>query len=73
MARKFIRSPSTESARRNAVVFNYKLPKESFELYHSATQHVKPKKNAPMAFFVFVVASAINARIWSLCRAACHE
>ncbi|PTQ79709.1 zonular occludens toxin domain-containing protein [Nitrosomonas ureae] len=53
---EFTRSPSTESARRNAVVFNYKLPKESFELYHSATQHVKPKKNAPMAFFVFVVA-----------------
>ena len=62
---EFTRSPSTESARRNAVVFNYKLPKESFELYHSATQHVKPQKRAPMAFCVFCVALLISTLIFS--------
>lgn len=53
---EYCRSPSAESSKNSAITFNYTLPKESFELYHSATEHIKPQKRAPMAFFVFVVA-----------------
>lgn len=53
---EYCRTPSTKTSKDSAITFNYKLPKESFQLYHSATQHVKPQKRAPMAFFVFVLA-----------------
>ena len=53
---EYCRSPSTKTSKDTAVTFNYKLPKESFALYHSATQHVKAKKRAPMTFYVFLVA-----------------
>jgi len=49
-------APSTKTSKDTAVTFNYKLPKESFALYHSATQHVKAKKRAPMTFYIFLVA-----------------
>ena len=53
---EYCRSPSTKTSKDTAVTFNYKLPKESFALYHSATQHVKAKKRAPMTFYIFLVA-----------------
>ncbi len=52
---EYCRSPSTKTSKDTAVTFNYKLPKESFALYHSATQHVKAKKRAPMTFYIFLV------------------
>ncbi len=53
---EYCRSPSTKTSKDTAVTFNYKLPKESFALYHSATQHVQAKKRAPMTFYIFLVA-----------------
>jgi zona occludens toxin len=53
---EYCRSPSTKTSKDTAVTFNYKLPKESFSLYHSATQHVQAKKRAPMTFYIFLVA-----------------
>ena len=53
---EYCRSPSTKTSKDTAVTFNYKLPKESFALYHSATQHVKAKKRAPMTFYIFIAA-----------------
>lgn len=52
---EYCRNPNAKNNRDAAITFSYKLPKESFGLYHSATQHVKPVKRAPMAFFVFVL------------------
>lgn len=57
---EYCRTPSTKTSKDSAITFNYKLPKESFALYHSATQHVKPKKRAPMAFFVFALALVLT-------------
>ena len=57
---EYCRTPSTKTSKDSAITFNYKLPKESFQLYHSATQHVKPTKRAPMAFFVFTLALALT-------------
>ncbi len=53
---EYCRSPSTKTSKDTAITFNYKLPKESFALYHSATQHVQAKKRAPMTFYIFLVA-----------------
>ena len=53
---EYCRSPSTKTSKDTAITFNYKLPKESFSLYHSATQHVQAKKRAPMTFYIFLVA-----------------
>lgn len=53
---EYCRSPSTKTSKDTAVTFNYKLPKESFALYHSVTQHVQAKKRAPMTFYIFLVA-----------------
>lgn len=53
---EYCRNPSAKSNKDAAITFNYKLPKESFQLYHSATQHVKPIKRVPMSFYVFTFA-----------------
>ena len=53
---EYCRSPSTKTSKDTAITFNYKLPKESFSLYHSATQHVQAKKRAPMTFYIFLIA-----------------
>lgn len=53
---EYCRNPSAQNNKDAAITFSYKLPKDSFQLYHSATQHVKPVKRIPMAFYVFVIA-----------------
>ena len=42
------------NARRVAVSRPYKLPKEAFGLYHSATQHIVPEARIPRAVFFFI-------------------
>lgn len=44
---------SAASTRRVAVSAPYKLPKESFQLYHSATQHIVHKARLPRAVYIF--------------------
>lgn len=51
---EYCRNPAAQSNKNAAITFSYKLPKQSFNLYHSATQHVKPEKRTPMAFYIFV-------------------
>ncbi|PTN12711.1 hypothetical protein [Nitrosomonas aestuarii] len=51
---EYCRNPAAQSNKNAAITFDYKLPKQSFNLYHSATQHIKPEKRIPMAFYVFV-------------------
>lgn len=52
---EYCRNPSAKSSKDMAVTQSYKLPKESFKLYHSATAHVKPKKSIPISFFIFII------------------
>lgn len=52
---EYCRSPSAKSSKDVAVASSYKLPSESFKLYHSATAHVKPKKAIPASFYIFIV------------------
>lgn len=58
---EYCRNPAAQTNKNAAISFNYKLPKQSFNLYHSATQHVKPEKSTPMAFYVFVTFLIITA------------
>lgn len=51
---EYCRNPAAQTNKNAAITFSYKLPKQSFNLYHSATQHIKPEKRTPMAFYVFV-------------------
>ena len=46
---------AASSARRVAVSSPYKLPKESFDLYHSATQHIVHKPRLPRAVYFFAL------------------
>lgn len=46
---------AASSARRVAVSTPYKLPKESFNLYHSATQHIVHKPRLPRAVYFFAL------------------
>ncbi len=57
---EYCRNPAAQSNKDAAITFSYKLPKDSFQLYHSATQHVKPVKRVPMAFYVFVIALVLT-------------
>ena len=50
---EYCRNPAAQTNKNSAITFNYSLPKDSFKLYHSATQHIKPQKRIPMAFYVF--------------------
>lgn len=52
---EYCRNPSAKTNKDSAITFSYKLPKESFKLYHSATAHIKPKKSIPISFFVFLI------------------
>lgn len=52
---EYCKSPSAVSNKNVAVVSTYTLPKQSFKLYHSATEHIKPEKRIPMGFFIFVI------------------
>ncbi|SFK31451.1 zona occludens toxin [Nitrosomonas aestuarii] len=58
---EYCRNPAAQSNKNAAITFNYKLPKQSFNLYHSATQHIKPEKRIPMAFYVFVTFLILTA------------
>ena len=58
---EYCRSPSTKTSKDTAVTFNYKLPAESFALYHSATQHIKTSKRIPRAFYIFVITLILTA------------
>lgn len=54
---------SAASVRRVAIATPYKLPKESFNLYHSATQHIVHKASIPRAAFLLVFAILITSAI----------
>lgn len=58
---EYCRNPSASSNKQNAIDFKYKLPTESFKLYHSATEHIKPKKRIPKAFYVFFISLILTA------------
>ncbi|MDD5323309.1 MAG: zonular occludens toxin domain-containing protein [Methylococcales bacterium] len=47
-------NPQTKSARTNCVRTRYRLPKAAFELYKSASLHVKTSKRKPIQYFVFM-------------------
>ncbi|MBA2484000.1 MAG: hypothetical protein H0V39_06195 [Nitrosomonas sp.] len=42
----------SKTAKDQAVKQRYKLPKQSFALYHSSTKHIKPEKTIPKMLFV---------------------
>ncbi len=47
-------NPTTTSVKREAVSKPYKIPKQSFDLYHSSSVHIKPKKAIPIRLFFSV-------------------
>lgn len=54
---------AASSARRVAVSSPYKLPKESFNLYHSATQHIVHKPRLPRAVYFFALSILFTVAI----------
>ncbi len=52
---EYQRNPAAQTNKNVAVISNYKLPTESFDLYHSSSQHIKPKKKIPIGFYLFVL------------------
>lgn len=54
---------AASSARRVAVAAPYKLPKESFDLYHSATQHIVHKPRLPRAVYFFALSILFTVAI----------
>lgn len=46
-------NPQTKSARQSCVRSRYRLPKAAFELYESASLHVKTSKRLPIQYFIF--------------------
>ena len=54
---------AASSARRVAVSSPYKLPKESFDLYHSATQHIVHKPRLPRAVYFFALSILFTVAI----------
>lgn len=60
-------NPTTKSIKAEAVKRPYKVPKESWDLYHSASVHIKPKKAIPrQLFFVGAVLLAAPFAVWAL-------
>ncbi len=57
---EYCRNPAAASNKNVAVVTGYTIPKQSFNLYHSATQHIKPSKRVPMGFYIFVLVLVIT-------------
>lgn len=49
-------NPSLKTNKLEAVKIPYKVPKESYDLYHSASIHIKPKKRTPIQFYLAVLA-----------------
>lgn len=45
-------NPHTKSARATSLVRKYKLPKEAFSLYQSASAHTPVKKGVPFQFYI---------------------
>ena len=54
---------SAGTARRVAVSKPYKLPKQAFKLYHSATQHIVPETTIPRAVYFFVLSVVFTVAI----------
>lgn len=46
-------NPQTKSARQSCVRSRYRLPKAAFDLYESASLHVKTSKRLPIQYFIF--------------------
>lgn len=46
-------NPQTKSARQSCVRSRYRLPKQAFALYESASLHVKTSKRLPIQYFIF--------------------
>lgn len=46
-------NPQTKSARQSCVRSRYRLPKAAFNLYESASLHVKTSKRLPIQYFIF--------------------
>lgn len=46
-------NPQTKSARQSCVRSRYRLPKAAFNLYESASMHVKTSKRLPIQYFIF--------------------
>lgn len=61
-------NPHTKSTRSNAITRRNALPKAAFDLFESASIHVKPKKRFPMAIavvlFAVVAVPAGAAMLW---------
>lgn len=51
------------NARRVAVSKPYKLPKQAFKLYHSATQHIVPVTTVPRAVYFFILSIVVTIAI----------
>lgn len=53
---EYCSNPTAKTNRDLAVKSPYRLPKNAFSLYHSATAHIKPTRRLPAALFILVLA-----------------
>ena len=53
---EYCSNPTAKTNRDLAVKSPYRLPKNAFSLYHSATAHIKPTRRLPAALFILVIA-----------------
>ncbi len=56
---EYCNNTKAKSNRDLAIAKNYKLPKNAFSLYHSATAHIKPTRTLPTALFLLLIAISV--------------
>ena len=56
---EYCSNPTAKTNRDLAVKSPYRLPKNAFSLYHSATAHIKPTRRLPAALFILFIALGV--------------
>jgi len=56
---EYCSNPTAKTNRDLAVKSAYRLPKNAFSLYHSATAHIKPTRRLPAALFILLIAVGV--------------